>query len=61
MDFIAKSFMVKDHSKLSSGLRKDALVLSAPILKLHINANTKDHQISKANMHLSAQEKINLG
>lgn len=39
MDFIAKSFLATDQGTVSSGMRKDALVLSMPILKLHINAN----------------------
>ena len=46
---------------MSSGKRRDANVLSTPILKLHMDANEKGTVINKSNMLLTAQEKINIG
>ena len=54
MDFIAKSFRSVEQRTVSLGMRKDAVVLSTPILKLHIDASEKGHVINKSNMLLSA-------
>ena len=34
--------------------------MSKPFLKLHMNANSQNHQINKTNQALSAKEQINL-